>query len=44
MIIKFSEKFDYTFLHVFIFGDMFPESHSFVAVLVTQLNNFISLH
>ena len=34
MILKFSEKFDHPFLHVFIFGNMLPESHSFVAMPV----------
>ena len=28
----FFEKFDHHFLHVFIFGNMFPESQRFVAV------------
>ena len=32
------------FLHVFIFGNMFPESCIFVAVLVTRSNSFVSLH
>ena len=43
-ILKFSEKFDHSFSPVFIFGSMFPESHAFVAVPVTTLNNFVSLH
>ena len=43
MILKFSEKFNYKFSHVFIFGNMFPESHGFVAVPVTRSNNFVSL-
>ena len=34
--IKFSEKFDHPFSHVFIFGNMFPESRGFVAVPVTS--------
>ena len=33
--LKFSEKFDNSFSHVFIFGNMFPESHGFVAMPVT---------
>ena len=43
-ILKFSEKFDHSFSHVFKFGNMFRESHSFVAVPVTRSNNTISLH
>ena len=39
--VRFSEKFEHAFLHVFIFGNMFPESHGFVAVTVTSLNNFV---
>ena len=35
--LKFSEnKFDHPFLHVFIFGKVFPESHGFVAMPVTS--------
>ena len=26
------EIFDYTFSHAFIFGNMFPERHGFVAI------------
>ena len=33
--LKFSEKFDHPFLHVFIFGNMFRERHSFVAMPIT---------
>ena len=36
MNLKFSEKFDHPFSHVFIFRNMFPESHGFVAVPVTS--------
>ena len=36
MTLKFSEKFEYQFSHVFIFGYMFPESHGFVAMPVTS--------
>ena len=43
-ILKFSEKFDHPFFHVFIFGNMFPESHGFVDVPVTRSTNFVSLH
>ena len=43
-ILKFSVKFDHPFSHVFIFGNMFPESHGFVAVPVTRANNFVSLY
>ena len=32
------------FSHVFIFGNMFNESHGFVAVQVTSSKNFVSLH
>ena len=35
-ILKFSEKFDHPFSHVFIFGNLFPESHGFVAMPVTS--------
>ena len=43
-ILKFSEKFDHPFSHVFIFCNMFPESRGFGAVLVTRSNNFVSPH
>ena len=43
-ILKFAEKFDHPFSHVFIFGNMFPASHGFVAVSVTRSNNLVSLH
>ena len=32
MSFKFSEKFDHPFSHVYIFGNMFPESPDFVAI------------
>ena len=35
MTLKFSEKLDHAFSHVFIFDNMFPESHGFVAMPVT---------
>ena len=35
-ILKFSEKFDHLYLQVFIFGNMFPESHGFVTMPVTS--------
>ena len=31
-----SEKFNHPFSHVFIFGNMFPESHGFVAMPVAS--------
>ena len=31
--LTFSETFDRPFFHVFLFGKMFPESHSFVATV-----------
>ena len=40
--LRFSEKNDHPFPHVFIFGNLFPESHSFVAMPVISLNNFVS--
>ena len=40
-ILKFSEKFDNPFLHVFIFGNMFPASQGFVDVPVTRPNDFV---
>ena len=43
-ILKFSNKFDQPILYVFIFGNMFPASHGFVAVPLTRSNNFVSLH
>ena len=38
MPLKFSMKFDHPFSHVFIFGNMFPESHGFVTVPVTNMS------
>ena len=35
-ILKFSEKFGHPFLYVFIFGNLFPESHGFTAMPVTS--------
>ena len=35
-ILKFSEKFDHPFSNVFIFENMFPESHVFVAMSVAS--------
>ena len=43
MILKYSEKYQHQFLHVLIFGNMFPESHGFVAVPIKRSNNFVSL-
>ena len=43
-ILKLSEKFYHPFSHVFIFGNMLPESHGLVAVPVTRSTNFVSLH
>ena len=42
--VNFCKKFNYPFLHMSIFGIMFPENHSFVSVPVTRSNNFVSLH
>ena len=42
--LRFSEKFNHPFSHVFIFGNLLSESHGFVAVPVTSSNNFVSLH
>ena len=36
MTLKFSEKFDHTLSHVFMFVNMFPESHAFVAMPVSR--------
>ena len=44
MTLKFAEKFDDLFLHVFVSDNIFPVRHCFVAVLVTRSNNFVSLH
>ena len=41
--LRFAEKFEHPFSQVFLFGNMFHESHGFVAVPVTSLNNFVSL-
>ena len=35
-VFKFHQKLDHAFLHVFIFGNMFPESYSFVVMPVTS--------
>ena len=43
-ILKFYVEFDHPFSHVFIFGNMFPESYSSIAVPVTKSDNFVSLH
>ena len=42
MLRFFTEKFDHPFSQIFIFGNMFPESHGFVAVLVTISDKFVS--
>ena len=34
--LRFSEKFGHPFSNVYIFGNMFPESHGFVAMPVTS--------
>ena len=34
--LRFAEKFDRSFSHVFIFGNMFRESHDFISVPVTS--------
>ena len=34
--LEFSEIFERPFSHVFLFGNMFPESHSFVAMPVAS--------
>ena len=36
MTLKFAEKFHHPFLHVFLFGNMFHESDSFVAMPVAS--------
>ena len=40
--LRSAEKFYNKFSHVLIFGNMFPESHGFVAMPVTSLDNFDS--
>ena len=40
--LRFAEKFDHLFSHVFTFSNMFPESHGFISVPVTISNNFVS--
>ena len=37
---KFSQKYQLKFLHVFIFGNMIPDSRGFVAVPIKRLNEF----
>ena len=37
-VIKFSEKFDHPFSHVFIFGDMLYETGGFSVMPVTSSN------
>ena len=39
MTLKFFEKFDHRFSHVFIFLNVFPESHGFIAMPVTSCIN-----
>ena len=39
--LRFGEKLDHPFSHVFIFGNMFRESHGFISVPVTSSNNFV---
>ena len=36
MTLKFSDEFDHPISHVFIFGNMFPESRSFAAMPVSS--------
>ena len=43
-IFKYFEKFNHPFSHMFIFGNMFPESHGFVSIQVTRSNNFVYIH
>ena len=38
------EKFDHPFSHVFIFGNVFPESHGFVAMPVTTASQIHTLY
>ena len=42
--LRFAKKLEQQFSHVFIFGNMFPESHGFVAVPVTSWNNFAFIY
>ena len=35
-VLNFFEKFDHPFSHVFMFRNIFPESHGFVAMSVTS--------
>ena len=43
-ILKFSEKYKDQFSHMYIFGNMFPDSRNFVAVPIKRSNNFVSLY
>ena len=38
MFLKFPEKLDYLFSHVFIFGNMFSESHGLVTMSVQAIS------
>ena len=44
MTLRFSEKYDHQFLHVFIFNNTFPESHGSLAVPVKISKKIVSLH
>ena len=37
-VVKFPHKFDDLFSHVFIFRNMFPESHGFIAMPVQAVS------
>ena len=43
-ILKLTEKFDNLFSHVFIFGNMFPESHGFVCRLQAVSKIHVPIH
>ena len=42
-ILKFSEKYDHQYLYVFIFNNMFPESHGFVAICRLEYQRFVNV-
>ena len=38
--LRFAEKFEHQFLHVFIFGNKFPENYGFVVMPVTSCQRY----
>ena len=42
--LKFDEKLNTPFSHLFLFGNIFSQDHSFDAVTVTSSKKIVSLH